>query len=199
MTPSRKPLFELTARDLMTPAVMVLPADMRLPAAARLLGRLQVSGAPVVDATGRCVGVLSAADFMRWAEGDTPRCTCLAADLLGLEWEVVELEEMPDDVVAARMTPDPVMVSPDAPLAAVARMMFEAHIHRLIVTDTDGRPAGVVTTTDILAALVGAAEEETHERHEDRTTPSRPGPVFGDCGRPDDPRPGVGERAGRGA
>jgi CBS domain-containing protein len=62
------PLCKVTARDVMTCPVEVIPHTMSLRAAARLLVRAGISGAPVVDAEGRCVGVLSANDFVRWTE-----------------------------------------------------------------------------------------------------------------------------------
>jgi DNA-binding protein Fis len=62
------PLLTLTAADLMTRAVVRLPEEMPLRDAARLLLQNQIGGAPVVDAQGRCVGVLSAIDFLRLAE-----------------------------------------------------------------------------------------------------------------------------------
>lgn len=82
MSVNRKPLTALTAGDLMTRNVIWLAEEMPLRDAARLLREAQVSGAPVVDKHGRCVGVLSAADFLRWAEGEdrgvgevpTPAC-----------------------------------------------------------------------------------------------------------------------------
>jgi CBS domain-containing protein len=52
----------------MTSPVEVIPHNTSLRSAARLLVRARISGAPVVDAEGRCVGVLSANDFVRWTE-----------------------------------------------------------------------------------------------------------------------------------
>jgi CBS domain-containing protein len=55
---------------------------MSLRSAARLLVRAGISGAPVVDASGRCIGVLSASDFVRWTEEgalgaeDSPPAAC---------------------------------------------------------------------------------------------------------------------------
>jgi predicted transcriptional regulator len=34
--------------------------------------------------------------------------------------------------------------------------MLEAHVHRLIVLDEEGRPIGVVSPTDILGAVANA-------------------------------------------
>jgi predicted transcriptional regulator len=62
----------VTARNLMTRPVEVIPQSMSLRSAARLLVRAGISGAPVVDAEGRCVGVLSASDIVRWAQEAAP-------------------------------------------------------------------------------------------------------------------------------
>jgi CBS-domain-containing membrane protein len=63
-----KPLLALTAGDLMTRDVVRLAKEMPLREAARLLVQNQIGGAPVVDAQGRCVGVLPATDFLRLSE-----------------------------------------------------------------------------------------------------------------------------------
>jgi CBS-domain-containing membrane protein len=68
MAAKTKGLLGLTADDLMTRDVVRVPEGMSLRDAARLLLRNHVGGAPVVDAQGRCVGVVSAIDFLRLAE-----------------------------------------------------------------------------------------------------------------------------------
>jgi CBS-domain-containing membrane protein len=37
-------------------------------------------------------------------------------------------------------------------------MMVDAHIHRLIVLDPTGRPTGVISSIDVLAAVARAAK-----------------------------------------
>jgi CBS domain-containing protein len=138
MSTAHKPLVSLHASDLMCSAVVVIPRDASLREAAKLLAREQISGAPVIDAAGRCVGVLSATDFFR------PRLGTFDVPL--------------DDAVAAHMTADPVTVAPTTPLRQLARMMLDAHIHRVIVVDVNRRPVGVVSSTDILAATAYADE-----------------------------------------
>lgn len=59
------PLPSPTAGDLMTREVKTVRDDMPLAEAARLLSYWGIRGAPVVDAAGRCVGVLSATDLVR--------------------------------------------------------------------------------------------------------------------------------------
>ncbi len=68
MPTTTKPLLALTTSDLMSRDVITIPHEMSLRAAAHLLFQNQISGAPVVDADGRCIGVLCATDFVHWVE-----------------------------------------------------------------------------------------------------------------------------------
>src|SRR5947209_5632970 len=132
-----KPLHTLTAEDLMSREVVTIPQGTSLRGAATLLKQAHVTGAPVVDERGRCIGVLSTSDFLKLA-GDHPErgagesCVCC-------EWQVLELSAVPEDVVTQWMTPDPVTVRADMLLADLARCMLDVHIHRVIVIDAIGR------------------------------------------------------------
>jgi CBS domain-containing protein len=211
MPVTTKPLLTLTAGDLMTAEVISLPGDMSLRDAAGLILKHQVSGAPVVDAGGKCIGVLSAIDFLRravtpaleagslaprlpvtcdyQAQGRGPEgeqytlctlppgvcpiqvtvkagpaggevVTCGQPHSVLVDWQVVKLEKVPNEPVRKFMTPDPVTVAADTPIRVLARLMVDAHIHRVVVTNKAGKPLGIVSSTDILAALAYA---EAHE------------------------------------
>jgi len=202
MPATTKAFQELTASDLMTQDVVRLPQNMSIRDAARMLLRAQIGGAPVVDAHGRCVGVLSATNFLRLAAkyGAMPpegaelpitcsfqekqigpngteiivctlrpdvcpyqrtqrnpdgkeRIICIEPHCVPTDWQVVNVEKLPADEVAHYMTADPVTVAPDEPIAKLARQMIDAHIHRVIVVDQQGKPVGVVSSTDVLAAV----------------------------------------------
>jgi predicted transcriptional regulator len=56
------------------------------------------------------------------------------------------------------MTQNPVAVAASTTLGELARKVLDFHIHRLIVMDTYGKPVGVVTTTDIIAAVAQARQ-----------------------------------------
>jgi CBS-domain-containing membrane protein len=156
--PLTKPLLDLTAQDLMTHGVVAVPEAMSLRTAAHLLHQSHVSGGPVIDAYGRCVGVLSATDFMTIVEqGDAARHRPEDPGCYHSAWQVPDLQPLPTDEVRDYMTEDPVTVSPATPVAELARMMVDAHIHRVIVVDGEGRPVGIVSSTDILAAVGRAA------------------------------------------
>jgi CBS domain-containing protein len=153
-----KPLLSRTAGDLMSSDLLLIPRAMSLATAARLLSRSQVSGAPVVDEAGHCVGVLSATDFMHWAERDNRHSATYEGDFHS-SWQIEAPEFLPEDAVARHMTADPVTVPLDKTIGELARMMLDAHIHRVIVVDEDNTPLGIVTATDILAAVAYAHDE----------------------------------------
>jgi len=63
---------------------------------------------------------------------------------------------LPRGAVRRYMTTDGDTVEPQTPLPELARIMIDAHIHHVIVVDGRRRPIGVVSSSDILAALAGA-------------------------------------------
>jgi CBS domain-containing protein len=147
----------LAAADLMSDTVVVIPKAMSLRGAAHLLSQDHISGAPVVDLDGRCIGVLSATDFLSWADQGLGAARRRAEPSCAHSvWQVIDPETVPKEEVGAYMTPDPVMVPPGTSIAHLARMMTDAHIHRIIVVDKKGRPVGVVSSTDIVAAVARA-------------------------------------------
>ena len=146
-------LLSLKAAHLMSEALVVIPQEMSLQGAAHLLVQAGVSGAPVVDKSGRCVGVLSAADFMRWADKEKKCVPHGGHASYCSSWQISKFEDLPGDSIENFMTPDPVVSSKGTSIADLARMMVDAHIHRVIVVDAQQRPIGVVSSTDILAAV----------------------------------------------
>jgi CBS domain-containing protein len=205
-----KPLLALTAGELMSPDPVHLTEAMPLREAARLLLEKQVGGAPVVDTAGRCVGVLSATDFLRLAvqradvtkplspplpitcpfqvnhrlrDGAEATCCTLPPGVCPIQvhqkdeqgrevlvcsqphcvltdWQVVDVEQLPAEEVRHYMTADPVTVRLETPIRDLARWMLDAHIHRIVVVDEGRRPLGIVSGTDILAAVAYAETEQ---------------------------------------
>jgi len=161
VTTATKPFLSLTAADLMSRDLTMVPRAMSLRAAAHLLSQSHVSGAPVVNEMGECVGVLSATDFMLLAgdeEHSAAKPVCANPGCFHSAWQVNDDEELPVDEVGSFMTADPVTVPPSATIAELAGKMTDAHIHRIIVVDARRRPIGIVSSTDILAAVAFAEE-----------------------------------------
>lgn len=148
----------LTAGDLMTRDLVLVPHEMSIRGAAKLLLSAGVSGAPVIDADGRCIGVLSSTDFVRRAREKDDSSSRPPADpgCFHASWQMIDVEELPSDRVSTYMNEDPATVGSHEGITDLARKMVDAHIHRLVVVDPQGRPIGVVSSTDVLAAVARA-------------------------------------------
>jgi CBS domain-containing protein len=152
-----KSFLALTASDLMTAPVMTIPQEMSLREAACLFSQSHISGAPVVSADGQCLGVLSSSDFVTWVVkgGDTGEKGKAVAFIAPWgEW--ISIDNSPDDNIGRYMSAKPITVVPSTPLGELAQKMVEAHIHRVPVIEHN-RPCGIVTSTDVLAAVARTA------------------------------------------
>src|SRR6266508_4556873 len=154
---AKVPLLSLKAVDLMTETVVMIPEESSLKSAAHLMAEFHISGVPVVDKDGRCKGVLSSTDFIHLMEdGPSAKSRQECCFTAHSAWQMLETSNLPADTVRQYMTPDPVMVRPSSTICELAKMMVDAHIHRVIVVDKNERPIGIVSSTDVLAAIAHA-------------------------------------------
>jgi CBS domain-containing protein len=103
----------------------------------------------------RCLlplGVCPIQEKQRDFQGE-PLLVCTQPHCVLFDWQVVDLEKLPKNELRQFMTADPVTVDPATSIRVLARMMIDAHIHRLIVVDEEQRPIGVVSSFDLLAGL----------------------------------------------
>jgi len=155
-----KSFLDLTAADLMSIPVRTIPEDMSLREAAHQLTCERISGAPVLDGEGRCIGVLSSSDFVTWVgkDGKSKGIRFIAP------WgETMEIDDSSDDEIRRYMTARLITVAPTALIGELAQKMVDAHIHRVLVVDDQNRPEGIVTSTDVLAAVARAAQRAAPE------------------------------------
>lgn len=149
-------LVSLRVDDVMNREVVTIGQQETMEQAAVRLAQFEVTGAPVVDEQGRCVGVLSASDYVGRAAGLHPSDSSLVKDA---PHEPLHLERTDDERVEAHMSPVIQTVSPRATILQAARIMCGEHIHRLLVLDDQQRPVGVVSSLDLVAAMIAAIEE----------------------------------------
>jgi CBS-domain-containing membrane protein len=156
----------MTAADVMSRTVVTIPKEMSIQGAAHLLAQHQISGAPVVDDFGRCIGVFSTTDVVYWADQGRyhtargrPDVGCAHSD-----WQAMDAEPTSSEGVGRYMTLEPVTAPPTTPVTEMAGMMSDAHIHRVIIVDDQGRPTGVVSSMDVLAAIARASRTPVDRR-----------------------------------
>jgi CBS domain-containing protein len=137
--------------------VSALAPDTSLAAASRLFVERHITGAPVVDASGRIVGVVSQTDLVAGPratselEGRNAYYVVLHGRTV-LEGAVAEPNEGVRGVVEDVMTRHVIMVEPDAPLRDAVRTMVAERVHRVLVVH-DRRLVGVITSMDVLRML----------------------------------------------
>lgn len=124
--------------ELMQTEVQTVPSDAVVNDAVVTLAEFRISALPVVDGTGRMVGVISSTDVLaseEEAEDQRARETLFEGTF-----------------VRDLMTPRPLTISPDAEVKEAAQQMLYADVHRLFVTEGE-RLIGVISTTDIMRAV----------------------------------------------
>jgi len=112
---------------------LTLHPEMDVLRAAQLLLKSNITGAPVLDAHGRLVGILTERDFMQVA-------------LQGF------YHGEPGGQVKKHMSLDPEYVSPDESILIVAEMFIKGRFQRYPVVD-NGRLVGVIVRRDVMRAL----------------------------------------------
>jgi len=153
----------LTVRDIMdADPVSVTVADS-VETVLHVMRDHDLSGVPVINEGGRCVGIITEAGLVLSDEGEDfhlPHYFQLFGGIVFLEsWS--HFEERARKAFAATaedmMTPDPITVEPDAPIREAAHLIASKKHNRLPVIE-HGRLVGMVSRADVLDGLTGEEE-----------------------------------------
>ena len=156
----------MRAKDLMIPIQEYLKPDDTLKDAVNLLKvakrgeeKVGVKGLPVLDDSGKLVGMLSMRDILKAVHPTY-------MDLMNVgnfTWDGM-LEEMAkkiaDKKVFSLMTGDVLTVKEDAPLMDAVDHMIRKNVKRLPVVDKAGKVVGMIYERDIFFAIVKTMLEE---------------------------------------
>jgi len=163
----------MNASDVMSGNVLSVRPEATIAEAIRLMLDNRISGLPVLDETGRLVGILTEGDLLRRGETGTERHRPRWLEILmGPGRLAEEYVRTHGRRIAEVMTRDPVGVSPDTPLEEIVALMERHRIKRVPVLDGDV-PVGILSRADLLRGLAGAlaeapvaaaSDEEIHER-----------------------------------
>jgi CBS domain-containing protein len=152
----------LTVRDIMDhDPVSVTVADS-VELVLRTMHEHELSGVPVINEGGRCVGIITEADLVLSEEGEDfhlPHYVQVMGGLVFFErWS--RFEERARKAFAATaedmMTPEPITIEPDATVEQAAHLIASKKHNRLPVIE-HGRLVGVVTRVDVLDGLAAEA------------------------------------------
>jgi len=146
----------ITVSQIMTTELITLTPETEITKAAEILLTNRINGAPVVDETGRLVGILCQSDLVAQQKNlPVPTVFSLLEGYIQLSTRKIEkqVKKIAALTVAEAMTPDPVTVRPDTGIEAVAALMVDNNFHTLPVLD-DQTLVGIVGKEDVLRALV---------------------------------------------
>lgn len=175
-----------TVRDIMNPEIISVRSGSTVEALVQLLDEAGVSGVPVLDSTGRVVGVVSRTDVIRAAAHARERAApdafwdALAGEApthdpdggeeaAGSAWFLAPESsvwmlpagafpdlELGETPVDEIMTPVAFSVDPDMLVWELADFLVRGRIHRALVVEED-RLVGIVTAFDLLRVMAGDA------------------------------------------
>ncbi len=143
------------ASDVMTPNVITVGPDVSVQDLAALLSERRISGAPVVDAAGSMIGIVSEGDLLHRAELGTERpresrhSWWLEHFASGLAQDYVKSHGR---TVKDIMTSDVVTVSEETNLADVATLL-ETHRVKRVPVMREGKIVGIISRANLVRAL----------------------------------------------
>jgi len=131
-----------TVQKWMTSPAILASETMTLPDARRLMQQQHIRRLPVVDATGRLVGIVTEGDINRVS--DSPITDVRDYNLY---------HRVADLPIQAIMTRTVVTVVPDTPILVMAQRLLEQRIGGVPVVD-DGQVVGVISESDLFRRIV---------------------------------------------
>ncbi|HYW64673.1 MAG TPA: CBS domain-containing protein [Bradyrhizobium sp.] len=149
----------MRAHQVMTRSLVTVTPDTTILEAANIMLRRRVGGLPVLDHTGRLIGIVSESDFLRRAEiGTERRRSPLLRFFAGAGELADEFVHQRGRKVADVMTRDPITVDEETPLSDLVDLMEKRGIRRLPVMNGEVL-VGIVTRSSLLQAVAGLVRE----------------------------------------
>jgi CBS domain-containing protein len=132
----------------MTRCVVAVREDACYKDIVAALRRYRVSACPVIEDSGRVIGVVSEADLL-YKQTDPE----LPIGLIRLNWRLHEHTKATGLTAADLMTTPAIVIDAPASLRVAAKLMQHHQVKRLPVVTADGRLVGIVTRSDVLSVF----------------------------------------------
>jgi CBS domain-containing protein len=139
---------ETTVKGVMTNSVMAVREDADFKEMVAVMRSRRISAFPVIDASGRVIGVVSEADLLL-----KETAPALPEGAIRLPWRLKDRSKAAGTTAAEVMTAPAVTIREDARVGEAARLMPSRKVKRLPVVDGNGRLRGIVTRIDLLSVF----------------------------------------------
>lgn len=148
------------AIDIMTKEVITVTPEITVTELALLLASHGISGAPVLDETGRLIGMVTENDLIDQKKKiHLPTVVTILDSVFYLENPErmgKEMKKMAGATVRDIYSHEPVTVNEDTPIDELATIMAEKKIHTLPVMRGEAL-VGIIGKRDIIKTLISAA------------------------------------------
>lgn len=152
-----------TVAEVMTPDPIVVGPKTSIREVIKIIAEQPISGLPVVDNSGKLVGIISETDLLWQEAGVEPPVYIMFLDsVIYLENPArydQELHKALGQTVEEVMSGHPVSVKPENSLRKAAKVMQEKSIRRVAVTDNGGKVIGILSSGDIVRAMAAELED----------------------------------------
>lgn len=146
-----------TVADVMTHNPITVRPETSITEVIQAIADRKISGLPVVDGTGKLVGVISETDLMWQETGVTPPAYIMILDsVIYLENPTryqKDLHKALGQTAGEVMSRDPTTITADKLISDAARVMHDRNIRRLLVLDDAGHLVGILTRGDIVRTM----------------------------------------------
>jgi CBS domain-containing protein len=148
----------MIAKDMMTKNVVTVGPEMSVKDLAGLMAEKDIGGAPVVDAAGKLVGIVTESDLIvQDARLQYPTYIHLLDGFIywpsGAAKFNEEFKKALGATVGEIMTTDVVTAGADSTIEDLATLMIDKSIGRIPVVDSGGKVLGIVTKHDVVTAI----------------------------------------------
>jgi CBS domain-containing protein len=147
----------LKVKDIMTKEIITVSPQTEITSAAKILLEKRINGLPVIDDSGKLVGILCQSDLVAQQKSIPIPSVYTLLDsfipLTSLKRIDKEVKKIAALKVEQAMTPHPVTVGPETGIEDVARLMVDKKYHTLPVMEGD-KIVGIVGKEDVLKTLL---------------------------------------------
>jgi CBS domain-containing membrane protein len=141
----------LSCGDIMSRDVVTVQFGTELEEAWTQLRAHKIKALPVVDSYGRLIGILTVADYLRQMDDTT--AAGLAVRLQGLLKRTPGVNSEKAEVAGQIMSAEVYAARTDTPISELVHHLSEKGLHHVPVLDEKRRVLGMVTQSDVIAAL----------------------------------------------
>ena len=151
MQAHRRRFGVIVCADIMSSDVVTLVFASELEEAWQLMHKHQVSALPVLNRARRVIGIVTQADFLQQLE--TGDYKTVSERLRRLLRRTLGMHSIKPEVVGQIMTSEVRTVRDITPIIELVPLMADAGLHHIPVVDHEDRFVGIVTQSDVIAAL----------------------------------------------